>query len=90
MTKSEWVDTIAEKTGLSKKEAAAALDALTSTITDGLKDEGKLAVPSLGTFQVKEHVARTGHKPRTGETVEISAKRIPDFKPAKAPKDAVE
>lgn len=44
MTKSEWVDTIAEKTGLSKKEAAAALDALTSTITDGLKDEGKLAV----------------------------------------------
>jgi len=53
MTKSEWVDTIAEKTGLSKKEAAAALDALTSTITDGLKDEGKLAVPSLGAFQVK-------------------------------------
>ena len=52
MTKSEWVDTIAEKTGLSKKEAAA-LDALTSTITDGLKDEGKLAVPSLGAFQVK-------------------------------------
>ena len=54
MTKSEWVDTIAEKTGLSKKEAAAALDALTSTITDGLKDEGKLAVPSPGAFQVKE------------------------------------
>ena len=90
MTKPELVNKIAEKSNLSKKDAAAALDALTSTITDALKAEGKLAIPSLGTFQVKEHAARTGHNPRTGETVEIAARRVPAFKPAKALKDAIE
>ena len=90
MTKPELITKIAEKSNLSKKDAAAALDALTSTITDALKAEGKLAIPSLGTFQVKEHAARTGHNPRTGETVEIAAKKVPAFKPAKALKDAVE
>ena len=90
MTKPELITKIAEKANLSKKDAAAALDALTSTITDALKAEGKLAIPNLGTFQVKEHAARTGHNPRTGETVEIVAKRVPAFKPAKALKDAIE
>ena len=90
MNKQELISKIAEKTNLSKKDAAAALTALTGTIMETLKAEGKLAIPSLGTFQVKEHAARTGHNPRTGETVEIAAKRVPAFKPAKALKDAVE
>ena len=93
MTKPELVNKIAEKTNLSKKQAAAALDALTGTITETLKAEGKVAIPNLGTlgtFQVKEHAARTGHNPRTGETVEIAAKKVPAFKAAKALKDAVE
>ena len=55
-----------------------------------LKAEGKLAIPNLGTFEVKQHAARTGHNPRTGETVEIAAKKVPAFKAAKALKDAVE
>ena len=90
MTKSELVNKIAEKTNLSKKQAAAALDALTGTITETLKAEGKLAIPSLGMFEIKERAARTGHNPRTGEKVEIAAKKVPAFKPAKALKDAVE
>ena len=90
MTKPELVNKIAEKTNLSKKQAAAALDALTGTITETLKAEGKVAIPNLGTFEVKEHAARTGHNPRTGETVEIAAKKVPAFKPAKALKDAIE
>ena len=90
MTKPELVNKIAEKSNLSKKDAAAALTALTDVITEALKAEGKLAIPSLGTFQVKEHAARTGHNPRTGETVEIAAKRVPAFKAAKALKDAIE
>jgi DNA-binding protein HU-beta len=90
MTKPELVNKIAEKTNLSKKDAAAALDALTSTITEALKAEGKLAIPNLGTFEGKQHAARTGHNPRTGETVEIAAKKVPAFKAAKALKDAVE
>ena len=90
MTKPELITKIAEKSNLSKKNAAAALTALIDTITKVLKAEGKLAIPNLGTFQVKEHAARTGHNPRTGETGEIAAKKVPAFKAAKALKDAVE
>ena len=90
MNKQELISKIAEKSNLSKKNAAAALTALIDTITKALKAEGKLAIPDLGTFQVKEHAARTGHNPRTGETVEIAAKKVPAFKPAKALKDAIE
>ena len=90
MNKQELITKIAEKSNLSKKDAAAALTALTDVITDALKAEGKLAISSLGTFEVKQHAARTGHNHRTGETVEIAAKRVPTFKAAKALKDAVE
>ena len=90
MTKPELVNKIAEKSNLSKKDAAAALTALTDVITEALKAEGKVTIPSLGTFEVKQHAARTGHNPRTGETVEIAAKKVPALKPAKALKEAVE
>ena len=90
MNKQELITKIAEKTNLSKKDATAALTALIDTITETLKAEGKLVVPGLGTFEVKQHAARTGHNPRTGETVEIAAKKVPAFKAAKALKDAVE
>ena len=90
MTKPELITKIAEKANLSKKDAAAALAALTSTITETLTAGDKLSIPSLGTFEVKQRAARTGHNPRTGETVEIAAKKVPAFKAAKALKDAVE
>ena len=90
MNKQELISKIAEKSNLSKKNAAAALTALIDTITKALKAEGKVAIPSLGTFEIKERAARTGRNPQTGEKVEISAKKIPAFKPAKALKDAVE
>ena len=89
MNKQELITAISIKANLSKKDAAAALTALTDVITEALKAEGKLAIPSLGTFEIKERAARTGKNPRTGEKVEISAKRVPAFKPAKALKDAV-
>ena len=90
MNKQELITKIAEKTNLSKKDATATLTALIDTITEKLKAEGKLAIPNLGAFEVRQHTARTGHNPRTGETVEIAAKKVPAFKPAKALKDAVE
>lgn len=90
MTKPELMNQIAEKAGISKKDAGAALTALIATITEEMKAGEKVAIPSLGTFEVRERAARTGHNPRTGETVEIAAKRIPAFKAAKALKDAVE
>lgn len=90
MNKQELISKIAEKAVLSKKDAGAALAALTATITEELKAGEKIAIANLGTFEVRERAARTGHNPRTGETVEIAAKRIPAFKAAKALKDAVE
>ena len=89
MNKQELITAISIKANLSKKDAAAALTALTDVITEALKAEGKVAIPSLGTFELRERAARTGKNPRTGEKVEISAKRVPAFKPAKALKDAV-
>ena len=90
MNKQELISKIAEKVGISKKDATEALTALIATITDELKAGEKIAIPSLGTFEVRERAARTGKNPRTGEAVEIAAKKIPAFKPAKALKDAVE
>lgn len=90
MNKQELITKIAEKSNMSKKDATAALTALIDTITETLKAEGKLVVPGSGTFEVKQHAARTGHNPRTGETVEIAAKKVPAFKAAKALKDAIE
>ena len=90
MNKQELITAISIKANLSKKDATAALTALTDVITEALKAEGKLAIPGLGTFEVKQHAARTGHNPRTGETVEISAKKVPAFKAAKALKEAID
>ena len=90
MNKQELISKIAEKASISKKDAAAALTALTATMTEELKSGEKVAIPSLGTFEVRERAARTGKNPRTGEAVEIAAKKLPAFKAAKALKDAVE
>ena len=90
MNKQELISKIAEKAGISKKDAGVALTALTATITEELKAGEKIAISNLGIFEVRERAARTGHNPRTGETVEIAAKRIPAFKAVKALKDAVE
>ena len=90
MNKQELISKIAKKAGISKKDATAALAALTTTITESLQAGEKIAIPNLGSFEVRERAARTGKNPRTGESVEIGAKRIPAFKAAKALKDAVE
>lgn len=89
MNKQELISKIAEKADISRKDATAALTALITSITEALKAGEKIAIPNLGTFEVRERAARTGKNPRTGEAVEIAAKRLPAFKPAKALKDAV-
>jgi DNA-binding protein HU-beta len=65
------------------------LTALTGTITEALKAGEKVAIPSLGTFEVKDRAARQGRNPATGETMTFAAKKVPAFKAAKALKDAV-
>ena len=90
MNKAELITTMAAKADLTKDQTTVALAALLSTITETLTAGDKVAIPALGTFEVREHAVRQGRNPATGETVEIAAKKVPTFKAAKALKDAVD
>ncbi|HEY7772160.1 MAG TPA: HU family DNA-binding protein [Marinagarivorans sp.] len=89
MNKSELVDAIAASADISKAAAGRALDAVTDSITNALKEGDQVALVGFGTFLVKERAARTGRNPQTGQPIEIAAANIPTFKPGKALKDAV-
>lgn len=89
MNKSELINAVAEKAALSKKDSeaavAAALDAISAALAEG--DEVRLV--GFGTFEVKKREARIGRNPKTKETIQIPASKVPVFKPGKALKDAV-
>lgn len=89
MTKQELIDSIANKTGQSKKDIEASLQALSDTITETLQDGGDVTIPHVGKLTVKEKAARNGRNPKTGEGITIPAKRVPAFSAAKALKDTV-
>ena len=89
MNKTELINAVAEKAGLSKKAAEAAVNATLSAITEGLKSDEKVQLVGFGSFETKKRAARTGLNPRTGESVEIPASTVPAFKAGKALKDAV-
>ena len=89
MTKSELISAVAEKANLSKKDAEAAISAVTETITEALADGDKVSLVGFGTFSVKDRAARTGINPLTKEKIEIAASKAPAFKAGSALKDAV-
>ena len=89
MNKTELIVAIAEKAGLTKKDAERALNAAIDAITASLAEGQKVQVAGLGSFEVKTREARTGRNPQTGETIQIAASKLPAFKAAKALKDAV-
>lgn len=90
MNKNELVAAIAEKTGNTKKDAEAQLNAVLSTITEALSNGDKVQLIGFGTFETKERAAREGRNPRKpGETIKIPACKAPSFKAGKALKDAV-
>ena len=80
MNKAELVDAIASKTGSSKKAAEASLNATIEAITEALKAGDKVQLVGFGTFSVQERPARKGKNPRTGEVIEIAAKKTVKFK----------
>ena len=90
MNKNRLIAMIAEKSGLTRKDAEAALNAYTDAVTEALRDGDGVQMIGFGTFEVKERTARTGCNPRTGEAVEIAACKVPSFKAGKALKDAVQ
>ena len=89
MNKNELVTAMAEKSGLSKKNCAAALDAFIESSVDALKSGDKVHLVGFGTFEVKERAARVGRNPRTKEPVNIPASKHPAFKPGKVLKETV-
>lgn len=89
MNKAELIDAVAAKSGLQKNEASRAVDAVFDAITEALKGGDAVSLLGFGSFAVKGRAARSGRNPRTGETIEIAASKIPGFKAGKALKDAV-
>ncbi len=87
--KTELVNYVSEKTELSKKDAANAVNAVLDGITDSLKSGDKIQLTGFGTFEVRERSARKGRNPQTGEEIQIAASKAPAFKPGKQLKDAV-
>jgi len=89
VNKSELIDHIANKAGISKSSASDALDATLEGVTNTLKAGDSLTLVGFGTFSVGERSARTGRNPRTGETINIAASKNAKFKAGKALKDAL-
>lgn len=89
MNKTELVAAVADKAGITKKDAEAVVAAFTDTVTAELKKGGKVQLVGFGTFEVTERAARTGRNPQTGKEMKIAASKAPKFKPGKAFKDAV-
>ena len=89
MNKTELIAAVAEKTGMTKKDAERVINATVDTITEKLVAGEKVAMSGFGIFEVKAREARVGRNPRTKETIQIPATKLPAFKAAKALKDAV-
>lgn len=82
MTKADIVDSLYEKVGFSKKEAADLVEMVFDTIKNTLSQGQKIKISGFGNFVVREKRARIGRNPQTGESIEISARRVLTFRPS--------
>lgn len=89
MNKADLVEAMAEKAGVSKKDAEASLKAFTDVVAEELKKGEKIQLVGFGTFEVSERAARTGRNPQTGAEMTIAASKAPKFKAGKALKDSL-
>lgn len=89
MNKNDLIGVLADSTGLSKADAAKAVDGVLDNITNALKKGDEVRLVGFGTFAVASRAASTGRNPRTGEAIQIAASKRPKFTAGKALKDAV-
>jgi len=89
MTKSDFVDQVASTSGLSKKDAGTAVDAVLGTIENALKSGDEVSFTGFGKFHVAQRGAREGRNPRTGESMTIAASKVPRFTAGSGLKKAV-
>jgi nucleoid DNA-binding protein len=83
MTKQQMIEAVSTKTGQGKAEVEAVVDSVLETIAEKLRGNERVDLRGFGSFIVKDKKARQGRNPRTGETIEIAAKRDAGFKPGK-------
>ncbi len=89
MNKADLIDKIHEVVGGTRADAERAVETLIDAIASSLKKGKEVSIAGLGIFSTKTRNARTGRNPRTGESIDIPAMRVPKFRAAKALKDAV-
>ena len=80
MNKTELIDAVAQKAGLSKADTKKAIESYMAVTGDDLKKGDKIAIVGFGTFSVQKRAARNGHNPRTGKSIKIAAKKVVKFK----------
>ena len=90
MNKAELVSAMAKRANLPQRDAERALEAFLETLGNTLRSGDKIQLVGYGTFEVRERAATTARNPRTGETIEVAAKKVPAFKAGKALKEAVD
>ncbi|MBK6963274.1 MAG: HU family DNA-binding protein [Bacteroidales bacterium] len=89
MNKSDLIDAIAQRAGITKVQAKSAIDSYHETVAETLKSGGSVEIAGFGSFSVSSRAARTGRNPKTGATLQIEAAKVPKFKPGKALKDGL-
>ena len=89
MTKADLVEEVSRVTELTRKDSEVIVDTLFESVIKALRDGDKLEVRGFGSFRVRQRNARVGRNPKTGEKVEVPAKRVPYFKPSKELKDLI-
>jgi len=89
VNKSELVDRVANATGLSKSAAQGAVENVFESIAGAMSAGDAVSIIGFGTFSVGDRQARTGRNPKTGETIQIAACKVPKFKAGKSLKDTV-
>ena len=89
MNKTELVEVVSSKAGVTKTEAQKVVPATLDAIVQGVVADGKVILPGFGTFETRQRSARNGRNPRTGEVIKIKATKAPAFKAGKGMKDAV-
>ena len=89
MNKAELINAAAEKAGMSKKDTECAVNAAIDVISECLAAGDKIQLVGFGAFEVKSRAARLGRNPKTKESIEIPASKVPVFKPGKGLKDSV-
>jgi len=89
MTKADLVEEVAKVTELTRKDSEVIVDTLFESVIKALRTGDKLEVRGFGSFRVRQRNARVRRNPKTGEKVEVPAKRVPYFKPSKELKDLI-